>query len=120
MLLSMTGYGRATQTHGDKTFTVEIRSLNSKQNDLRLRSAVQLHRYEMDLRRQILDHVKRGKLEVTIEVADEAPPEGPVDGSIWARLGGFAFRNRRGVLGAWVTVLVAVIVSVGFIGASSD
>ena len=56
----------------------------------------------------------------TIEVADEAPPEGPVDGSIWARLGGFAFRNRRGVLGAWVTVLVAVIVSVGFIGASSD
>ena len=71
MLLSMTGDGRATRTHGDKTITVEIRSLNSKQNDLRLRSAVQLHRYEMDLRRQILDHVKRGKLEVTIEVADE-------------------------------------------------
>lgn len=71
MLLSMTGYGRATQTEAGKTFTVEVRSLNSKQNDLRLRSGQQLHKYEMELRRLVLDRVKRGKLEVTVEVADE-------------------------------------------------
>ena len=70
MLLSMTGYGRATHTAGTKTYTVEIRSLNSKQNDLRLRSGQQLHKYEMELRRLILERVKRGKLEVTVEVAD--------------------------------------------------
>lgn len=71
MLLSMTGYGRATQTLDGKTYTVEIRSLNSKQNDLRLRSSQQLHKYEVELRRMVLDATKRGKLEMTIDIADE-------------------------------------------------
>ena len=46
--------------------------------------------------------------------------EGPVDGSVWARLGGFSFRNRRKVLVAWILFLVAVIAAVGTIGVSSD
>ncbi|SER06706.1 YicC/YloC family endoribonuclease [Neolewinella agarilytica] len=71
MLLSMTGYGRATTSQPGKTYTVEIRSLNSKQNDLRLRTNQQLHKYEMQLRRFVLDQVQRGKLEITVEVADE-------------------------------------------------
>lgn len=75
MLLSMTGYGRATRTLGGKTFTVEIRSLNSKQNDIRLRTNVQLHKYEMKLRRLVLDRIKRGKLELTIEITDETGGE---------------------------------------------
>ena len=62
MLLSMTGYGRATQSHGTKTYTVEIRSLNTKQNDLRLRGNQQLHKYEVELRKFLLDSIKRGKL----------------------------------------------------------
>lgn len=76
MLLSMTGYGRATHSHAGKTYTVEIRSLNSKQNDLRLRSSQHLHKYEMDLRRFILDQVQRGKLEVNVDIADETGGEG--------------------------------------------
>lgn len=68
----MTGFGRATHAADGKTFAVEIRSLNSKQNDLRLRSGYQLHRYEMELRREVLDLIKRGKLEVTVEITDEA------------------------------------------------
>jgi len=76
MLLSMTGYGRATQTKAGKTFTVEIRSLNSKQNDLRLRSGLQLHKYEVQLRRLILDATKRGKLEVSVDMADETGGDG--------------------------------------------
>jgi RND superfamily putative drug exporter len=40
--------------------------------------------------------------------------------STWARLGGFAFRRRWLVLGAWVVALVTVIALVGSIGASSD
>ena len=71
MLLSMTGYGRATHSHAGKTYTIEIRSLNSKQNDLRLRSSQHLHKYEMELRRLILDQVQRGKMEVNVDVADE-------------------------------------------------
>ena len=72
MLLSMTGYGRASHTKDDKTYTVEIRSLNTKQNDLRMRSNQQLHKYEVELRKLLLDTVKRGKLDVTVEVIDEA------------------------------------------------
>lgn len=67
----MTGYGRATQTHNGKTYTVEVRSLNSKQNDMRLRTSIQLHKYEMDLRRMVLEATKRGKLEMTVDIADE-------------------------------------------------
>lgn len=71
MLLSMTGYGRATLERAGKSLTVELRSLNSKQNDLRVRTNVQLHKYELQLRRLVLDVVKRGKLELTVEVTDE-------------------------------------------------
>lgn len=71
----MTGYGRATHTHAGKTYTVELRSLNSKQNDLRLRTQIQLHKYEMNLRRLVLDATKRGKLELTVEIADETGGE---------------------------------------------
>ena len=67
----MTGYGRATQTHNGKTYTVEVRSLNSKQNDLRLRTSIQLHKHEVDLRRMVLEATKRGKLEMTVEIADD-------------------------------------------------
>ena len=67
----MTGYGRATQTRAGKTYTVEVRSLNSKQNDLRLRTSVQLHKFEVELRRLVLNATKRGKLEMNVEVRDE-------------------------------------------------
>ena len=68
----MTGYGRATQTVNDKTYAVELRSLNTKQNDLRLRSNQTLHKYEVKLRKFILDAVKRGKLDSTVEITDES------------------------------------------------
>jgi uncharacterized protein YicC (UPF0701 family) len=37
MLKSMTGFGRAEQTVGDKTFQVDIKSLNGKQFELLLK-----------------------------------------------------------------------------------
>jgi putative drug exporter of the RND superfamily len=50
-----------------------------------------------------------------------APESGqPRRPSIWARLGGFAFRNRIPVLIAWVAVLLSVIVAVGIIKPSSE
>lgn len=44
----------------------------------------------------------------------------PKEPSIWARLGGFSFRKRRGVLIGWIVVLLAVFGAVGGIGTSSD
>ena len=39
MILSMTGYGKASIAHQDKKITVEIKSLNSKAFDLSARIA---------------------------------------------------------------------------------
>ncbi|MEM9042648.1 MAG: MMPL family transporter, partial [Actinomycetota bacterium] len=47
-------------------------------------------------------------------------PDGPDGPSAWARLGGWAFRRRRLVLLAWITVFIAVIASIGVVGSSSD
>ncbi len=68
MLLSMTGYGRATQTWQDKTFQVELRSLNSKYTDLRLKSPQSLREKETELRKMVTDFAKRGKLEMVVEI----------------------------------------------------
>ena len=68
MLLSMTGYGRATHNWEDKTFQVELRSLNSKYTDLRLKSPQNLREKETEIRKMVTDFAKRGKLEMVIEI----------------------------------------------------
>ncbi|MEL6357874.1 MAG: DUF1732 domain-containing protein, partial [Bacteroidota bacterium] len=68
MLLSMTGYGRASRSQGDKTISVELRSLNSKYTDLRLRAPQNLRERELELRRLVTDFAQRGKLEMTVEI----------------------------------------------------
>jgi len=68
MFLSMTGYGKGEVTYGDKTVTVEIRSLNGKLGDIRIKSPVNLGARELDLRRIIQEGAIRGKLDVNIEM----------------------------------------------------
>ncbi len=68
MLLSMTGFGRAETNYQDKTIIVEIRSLNSKYTDVRLKCSANLREKEMALRRLISERAQRGKLDVNIEV----------------------------------------------------
>ena len=58
---------------------------------------------------------------VSTKSPQDAPPGVDLaESSAWARLGSFAFRRRRWVLGTWVLALVAVIFAVGTIGAASD
>ncbi len=68
MLLSMTGYGRAVGTHKDKVISVEVRALNAKVTDVKLRFLGDYKERELELRRVILEHAERGKLDVLIEV----------------------------------------------------
>ena len=67
MLQSMTGYGRASKTFGDKTITVELRSLNSKFLDMRLRIPITYKEKETELRKMITQKLVRGKVDLTIE-----------------------------------------------------
>ncbi len=71
----MTGYGRATNNLGNKTFSVELRALNSKFTDLRLRAPQNLREKELDLRRMVTDFAQRGKLEMNVDISDATGDE---------------------------------------------
>lgn len=68
MLYSMTGYGRAEETVGDKTFLVEVRSLNGKQFDLRLQIPALLKPYEFEVRTILNEGLERGSVECIITI----------------------------------------------------
>jgi uncharacterized protein (TIGR00255 family) len=64
----MTGYGRAEQTIGDKTFLIELKSLNGKQFDLRLFLPALLKPYEFEVRNQLNEGLERGSVECIINI----------------------------------------------------
>jgi uncharacterized protein (TIGR00255 family) len=68
MLYSMTGYGRAEQTIADKTFLVEVRSLNGKQFDLRINIPALLKPFEFDIRNMLNEGLQRGSVECFITI----------------------------------------------------
>jgi len=66
MILSMTGYGKAERTIGNKTFSVEIRSVNSKQFDLTVRMPSIYKEKEKPLRNKLSQALHRGKIDLSI------------------------------------------------------
>ena len=70
MLKSMTGFGRAEQNVGDKTFLVDIKSLNGKQFDLQLKMPAFLKPFEFDIRRILSDQLGRGTVDCTISLKE--------------------------------------------------
>jgi uncharacterized protein (TIGR00255 family) len=70
MLKSMTGFGRAESTVGNKTFLVDIKSLNGKQFELLLKLPAILKPYEFDVRRYLSGKLGRGTVDCTISLKD--------------------------------------------------
>lgn len=68
MILSMTGFGKATGVYKDKKISIELKSLNGKSTDIRFKLSGNLREKEVYLRNLILDHAKRGKLECSLTV----------------------------------------------------
>lgn len=68
MLLSMTGFGKYVTETNTKKFTVEIKSLNSKQLDLSMRVAAPYRDKELDIRNIVASRLERGKVDLTIYV----------------------------------------------------
>ena len=66
MIRSMTGYGKAEGNVGNRKFTVELKSLNSKQLDLNVRMPSLYKEKEMSLRKWLADCVVRGKVDLSI------------------------------------------------------
>jgi uncharacterized protein (TIGR00255 family) len=64
----MTGFGRTTCDLAEKVVVIEIKSLNSKQLDLNLRLPPQYREKEMDLRNELVNRLKRGKVDVNVNI----------------------------------------------------
>ena len=67
MLLSMTSYGRSSDPLGDKQVVIEIKTLNSKFIDIRLKTPASFNEKELWLRKHLQEKLLRGKVEVTID-----------------------------------------------------
>ncbi len=70
MLKSMTGFGRAERNVGDKTFLVDIKSLNGKQFELSLKLPAILKPFEFDIRRMLSEKLGRGTVDCGISLKD--------------------------------------------------
>tara|TARA_B100001142_G_scaffold281834_1_gene293830 strand:- start:15225 stop:16136 length:912 start_codon:yes stop_codon:yes gene_type:complete len=66
MIQSMTGYGKAEINLPNANFTIEIRSLNSKQIDATIKMPSLYREKEIALKRLLSEKLKRGKIELLI------------------------------------------------------
>ncbi len=62
----MTGYGKAVAEYNGKTYTIEVKSLNSKFLDLSLRLPNGLKEHEIEVRTEIGKLLERGKIDLSI------------------------------------------------------
>ena len=72
----MTGYGRISHPYGDKTINVEVRSLNSKYTDIRLRLPQNYREKESDLRRVLAERLERGKIDFAMDISSHQGDDG--------------------------------------------
>ena len=70
MLKSMTGFGRAEQAVGDKTFLIDIKSLNGKQFELNLKMPAFLKPFEFEIRTILSKNLNRGTIDCTISLKE--------------------------------------------------
>jgi uncharacterized protein (TIGR00255 family) len=67
MLASMTGFGKSSCTLPEKTITVEMKALNSKNFDLNIRMSSAYRDQEMAMRKRLAEELHRGKVDVFIQ-----------------------------------------------------
>ncbi len=68
MLRSMTGFGRAEQLQGEKTFMVELKALNGKQFELQLKIPPLLKPYEFEIRNLLQENLIRGTIDCYVNI----------------------------------------------------
>lgn len=71
MILSMTGYGKASADFKGKKITAEVKSLNSKALDLTTRLAPAYREKEMEVRAMVAQSLERGKVEFSLWVEQQ-------------------------------------------------
>ncbi|MCR5780231.1 MAG: YicC family protein [Bacteroidaceae bacterium] len=83
MILSMTGYGKASAEYRGKKITAEIKSVNSKAMDLQTRIAPIYRGKEMELRSMISTTLERGKVDFSLYIErDDANAATPINRAV--------------------------------------
>lgn len=68
MIKSMTGFGRGIYENEGREYIVEIKSVNNRFNDINIKMPRNLNYLEEKIRKQILNNISRGKVEVSIQL----------------------------------------------------
>jgi uncharacterized protein (TIGR00255 family) len=66
--MSMTGFGKTETQWEDKNLSIEIRSLNSKNADINLRTPSYLREMDTEIRKRIAQKLHRGKIDLNIYI----------------------------------------------------
>ena len=84
MLVSMTGYGKAECDLPKMIYSIEIKSLNSKQLDISMKLPILLKERELEIRNLISQELQRGKVDFGI-FQDVVPllEKEPLEGRLW-------------------------------------
>ncbi len=72
MIKSMTGFGKSNCEYNNRKYSIEIKSLNSKQSDIYARIPVLFKEKEILLRNFISANLVRGKIEISIRMENDA------------------------------------------------
>ena len=67
---SMTGFGKAESTSGQRKIIIEIRTLNSKQADVIVKIPAAYKDREPEIRNELINRLQRGKIELYITMED--------------------------------------------------
>ncbi len=85
MILSMTGYGKASAEFQGKKITAEVKSLNSKALDLSTRVAPIYREKEMEVRAMVTQALERGKVEFNLWIEQQDQADAcPINGELAA------------------------------------
>ncbi len=79
MIHSMTGFGRSQLVHQEQSITVEIKSINSKAFDVRMRLPLHYQSKEMLLRRLLSQRLMRGKIDLSLNVLSNSQTDYRID-----------------------------------------
>lgn len=111
MIKSMTGYGKAELALEHDKISVEMRSVNHRYGEISIKMPRTLICFENDVRKSVSERLKRGKIDVFIQlesIADGRPPHVNIP---LARAYYAAFTSLRQELGIEEPVPLALIVS---------
>lgn len=111
MIKSMTGYGKAESTHDQGKITVEMRAVNHRYGEISVKLPRALICFENEVRKLVSGRLKRGKIDVFIQLDTVAAGKPPVVNSSLARAYYAAFSALNEELGIREPITLPLIIS---------